>query len=545
MILLPIVERELRVAARRGSMYWTRLLVVLGAMLICFWLMLTLPAAAPAASTGMNLFRALSVFAFVYCLFAGIRFTSDSLSVEKREGTLGLLFLTDLKGYDVVLGKLAATSLNAIYRLVAILPVLALPILLGGVTAGDLTRVAVMLLNTLFFSLSAGMFVSSISRVERKAMGGTLLVLFLFLVGPCVLTVLLANAFQLAFPPVFCVLPDPVYACFLALSPLPGVWGGQREFWFSTLILHVIGWGFLALASRIAPEVWKDKPAPPKTAARQERFRDLAQGNPAERKAFRARLLAINPIFWLASRQRQTRWYPWGFLAAMALIFVPPHVALREYGFQGDVAFTMLVTTQVLFKYWVAILASNSFAFDREKGALELILTAPLTIREILRGQWLALRRQFAGPVAAIIVIGLLLLWAAASIRGDDRHYWVTLFAADLLLFPADLLALGLVGTWMGVHSKSAHRAATATIARILLLPWVPLVLLSVLLLFLFFSTTGFTTSWSAVSKVFVALWFWLGILTDLAFGIPAWRGLRRDLRAVAAAAAARTRSKD
>src|SRR5260370_1756577 len=131
MILLPIVERELRVAARRGSTYWTRLVVVLVAMLVCFWLLLTLPFAAPAARTGMNLFRALSVFAFVYCVWAGVRFTSDSLSVEKREGPLGLLFLTDLKGYDVVLGKLAATSLNAMYGLVALRPVRARPVLLA------------------------------------------------------------------------------------------------------------------------------------------------------------------------------------------------------------------------------------------------------------------------------------------------------------------------------------------------------------------------------------------------------------------------------
>src|SRR5260370_33703964 len=170
-----------------------------------------------------------------------------------------LLFLADLKGYDVVLGKLVATSLNAMYGLVAILPVLALAVWLGGVTAGGLTRVAVMLLNTFFCSLSAGMFVSSISRVERKAMGGTSLLLFLFLVGPWVLALLVADAFPLAFPPVFCVLPDPVYACFLALSPLPGVWGGQREFWCSTLIHDVIGWGFLALASRIAPQVCRSK----------------------------------------------------------------------------------------------------------------------------------------------------------------------------------------------------------------------------------------------------------------------------------------------
>ena len=56
------------------------------------------------------------------------------MSEEKREGTLGLLFLTDLKGYDVVAGKLVANSLNGFYALMAILPVVALALLMGGLT---------------------------------------------------------------------------------------------------------------------------------------------------------------------------------------------------------------------------------------------------------------------------------------------------------------------------------------------------------------------------------------------------------------------------
>jgi hypothetical protein len=35
------------------------------------------------------------------------------LRVEKREGTIGLLIFTDLRGHEVVLGKLLATSLRA------------------------------------------------------------------------------------------------------------------------------------------------------------------------------------------------------------------------------------------------------------------------------------------------------------------------------------------------------------------------------------------------------------------------------------------------
>src|SRR5207247_5618088 len=80
--------------------------------------------------------------AVVYCLLRGVGLTADCLSEEKREGTLGLLFLTDVRGYDVVFGKLVATSLNALYGVLAIVPVLAVPLLMGGVAAGEFGRIA-------------------------------------------------------------------------------------------------------------------------------------------------------------------------------------------------------------------------------------------------------------------------------------------------------------------------------------------------------------------------------------------------------------------
>jgi ABC-type transport system involved in multi-copper enzyme maturation permease subunit len=102
--------------------------------------------------------------AALYCLFSGVWSTADCLSEEKREGTLGLLFLTDLKGYDVVFGKLVATSLNGFYALLAVVPILALPLLLGGITGGEFARMALVVVNTLFFSLALGICVSAVCR---------------------------------------------------------------------------------------------------------------------------------------------------------------------------------------------------------------------------------------------------------------------------------------------------------------------------------------------------------------------------------------------
>src|SRR6184192_2892548 len=156
MTFLPIVARELRVAARRRSTYWTRTGAALFVVVLGTWVFLMMMREPPEQAAKV-MFGVLTGSAGFYCLLRGVGATADCLSEEKREGTLGLLFLTDLRGYDVVFGKLVATSLNALYGVLAIVPVLAVPLLMGGVAAGEFGRVALVAVNTLFFSLAIGM----------------------------------------------------------------------------------------------------------------------------------------------------------------------------------------------------------------------------------------------------------------------------------------------------------------------------------------------------------------------------------------------------
>src|SRR5437660_3982034 len=160
MIFLPIVERELRAASRRRGTYWNRALAALAAILI-FGGALFFEAHQPPKELGKDIFNALAGLFLFSSLVAGIRYTADCLSQEKREGTLGLLFLTDLKGYDVVLGKLAATSLNCFYGLLAIFPVLAISLLVGGVTGTEFWRMVLVSVDNLLFSLALGIFCSA------------------------------------------------------------------------------------------------------------------------------------------------------------------------------------------------------------------------------------------------------------------------------------------------------------------------------------------------------------------------------------------------
>jgi ABC-type transport system involved in multi-copper enzyme maturation permease subunit len=180
MIFLPMVQRELRVLARKPSTYRGRWIVGGAAFGLALLLIMVMGMAGSPQGWGEKLFVILTVYAATVCIMVGLFGTADILSEERREGTLGLLFLTDLKGYDVVLGKFSAVALNALYWLLAILPVLSLPLLIGGVTFGEFLRVSLALMNLLFFALAVGTWASSrsVQLIHSLAVTAVMLAIF-------------------------------------------------------------------------------------------------------------------------------------------------------------------------------------------------------------------------------------------------------------------------------------------------------------------------------------------------------------------------------
>src|SRR5258705_296998 len=167
MSFLQLVTLELRAAARRKSTYrirrWTALIAFIAGL---FFMARGLFGRRGA---GEGLFGTLAFFAAGFVLLSAIFLTPDCISEEKREGTLGLLFLTELKGYDVVLGKFIARSLNSFYGLLALLPIIGMPLLLGGVTGSEFWRMALALVNALFVSLATGIWISALAQDAQRA----------------------------------------------------------------------------------------------------------------------------------------------------------------------------------------------------------------------------------------------------------------------------------------------------------------------------------------------------------------------------------------
>jgi ABC-type transport system involved in multi-copper enzyme maturation permease subunit len=452
-----MVERELRERARRRSTYWVRGIAAFVATGFVGFLLMFL-ATATSAPIGHGTMETLAWLAFPFVLLEGLRNTADSLSVEKREGTLGLLFLTDLKGYDVVLGKFFAASLTSFYALLAIVPALAVPVLLGGVTGAEFWRLVLVLINALFFSLTAGTFISAISRDERKAWTGTFALVAFFVIGlPALGSATGANIFW----KLSLYTPFKMHsATFYSIIP--------SQYWTSLCLTHAISWCWLALASFLLPRVWQESES-------RHTVRERALEQPGARRG-RNEMLAVNPVWWLTSRNtRQKKWL-W-----VCVIFISTLGVIWWNESRGVVSLWAIFGCAILFHLvlavWVAFEACNSFADARGTGALELLLSTPISVRQILRGQHLALRELFVGPiilllaVEACLIAGQVWMISQNGASGLERVLLVLLLGFCLVWFVLDLFAVAEVGMWFGLTAQKPTQALTRTILLVLVAP--------------------------------------------------------------------------
>ena len=470
MNFLPIVDRELRVAARRAGTYWTRLVfAIVGAGIVSLALLYASVAGTGAAGIGGGLFYFLSLLALGFSALAGVFPTADCLSEERREGTLGLLFLTDLKGYDVVFGKLLARSLSACHGLIAIFPVLATTLTMGGVTAGEFWRMALVLLNTIFFSLAAGMFVSSVSQQDHRAMAGAA-GLIVLIAGVLPLAEFILNKAGLAV--LFTLsLPSPVTAWRLAFDAPFRMWG--RSFGYSLLLAQGLSWVLLILAGIQLPRLWRTGDGAAslvggKAAAARETAR--------LRRATRWRpLLDQNPVYWLATRNSRIHrgsWVIWATLA-VGLDFLVSSNPTRGI-VAGQQGWPFLLT---LLRIFVGVYACRFFVESRRTGTLELLLCTPLTVEEILGGQWMALRRLFLVPTIVLLCAGILplaLTFLTFLTNLPNVPYWLWMGSLYVYAVPkliCDLLAAAWVGMLVGLTAKKPNLAPGLTVLYTVVLP--------------------------------------------------------------------------
>lgn len=420
---LPLFARELVVAGRKSSTHRLKLAFGGGSMLVAIWSLLVTN-----GGSGLVIFRWLSWIAAVMVLFAAIFIASDMISRERRDGTLGFLFLTDLNAVDVVLGKFAAAGLLPMMGLIAMFPAFAMCQLIGGVPAGLFWKTMLALLLTLAFSLSAAIFVSSFCEDHRKAYGAT--TAFLLLASPLWL-VSFAQSFGSGS---FTVLAGAFLFC-------------------AGCLLHGSG--------KRLRNCWRD----------QERGNDAAKSQ--RRENLSPSLLEKFPVAWMMLRRQRLhrRWTAVGFVLVIAAFLM----TLPMWRIRWDLLLALLAL-HVGYEFILIARTAYFFYADRQTGALELLLGSKLLNEEIFEGLNQYLFRKSVHFVTLLTLVDFaiaLALWNGASkslaalplaLAGG---LWITLFG------------LGWLGVYRSLMMRHPSLAMLATFARLSLVP----MMLSVLFL--------------------------------------------------------------
>jgi ABC-type multidrug transport system permease subunit len=519
--------------------------LALGAISLWFLLLVTGQRSLSMHEHGLTLFIAIGILALLFSACAGIFLTADCVSEEKRDGTLGLLFLTDLSSLDVVLGKLSASSLNACYGLLTVLPVLALPLLMGGITGSEFWRVVLVLVTTLAFSLALGLLMSVRGLEAKQTMVNTLLIL-VFLTGILPLLYWIPRWVFRTQPWSFLMWPSPAYLYQCAFEMNFRGANGPREFWASWLTIGTLTLAALAGCCLGLPRAWR-RAGNEELSASRSAVKQESRLNRARSKRRRS-ILGSDPFYWLASRGPKHQSVCWKILTPLFGLWALCLIACASRSWQGkDALFAICIFLAYgmhqIFKFLLATEATRRFSEDRRSGAFELLRVTPLTGKDLLTGQWRALKRRFAGPMLLMLPTNVGLLWlirssSAMHMSGSDAMVFTELFVGGAVALVLDFYTLAWVGMWSAFSAPNHPKAILHTLGRVMLVPWL------VILILVFLGMGGWLRGANQAATIF-AFWFLFGILLDLFLVAKAKATLNRllcDRPALKAGARGRSR---
>ena len=435
---LPIVARELRVVSRRPGLYWIRVAfaaVGMAAAVLMFF------EGSRRIGPGDEMLWLLSVVTLLLALLTGCLFTADCISSEKREDTLGLLFLTNLKGHDIVAGKISTHAITTASGLLAALPVFFLPLLAGGVTWAETIRVLIAIGVSFVFALSLGVWISARSRDARNAVMATLTVMSLIMVAPLLSLLVIEELFPgrpspLGFPQL-----SPGMLLYFARDDWYARPNARQAYWISLGIFAVASMIFTALASGLLPKVWQSSGTQSAAANKQRPWRDAKwqDGLAAWRRVNRFSI--ANPLQDLLLRRRTVSRWPKYLQRAVAAFFIV--MLLGSFGNDDCYPFAVmaLYAMHASAKFVFAFDATRALNEDKRSSALELLLATPLSDREIVEGQERAFKVQFRRPLRR-------LFWFTVGAQ------FVAIFSSELRLDGEDLFLMGsflwgpMIWTW-------------------------------------------------------------------------------------------------
>jgi ABC-type Na+ efflux pump permease subunit len=480
-VLGPIFVRELTTVPRAKSHYAARaalvgLIAVLG---VTLWQAMVgfgkEAGLGETAQFGQLVFQLSVVVELVLVVFFAALSAASAVSQEKDRRTFLLLLLTDMRDYEIVLGKLVGALLPITALLLVSVPVLSMFLLLGGIDPTQVVEVGVVLLTTAYAAGSLGGLIALWRERTFEALALSVLFIVLYFcltqaigfVGPLITESVNWRSIQ--------AYVDPWTAMLSVLDyRRTEVWSLSPAYIYGLVML-----GLCVIANAIGiVKLRRWNPSGEPIMQREGPGEDPeANLSPEQLKEFRSKAHAApgmvrdvgeNPILW---RETKTLAYgrrplliklAFGIVLAMILYFAvstlekpgPRPAFAAAYGLVPLVIVSMLL---------VASQSVTSITSERDGGALDVLLVTDISPREFVSGKLLGVvwntKEFLIPPLLLVVYYAIRGAFTSANTAGPLAKFstnflpMLTVLGGVLLLF-AFVLALGLHVSLRVINSR-------------------------------------------------------------------------------------------
>lgn len=131
----------------------------------------------------LGIYEFVTVVEFIMLMFIMPAITSGTISGERERQTLDLMLTTEMKTWEIVVGKLAAAFVNMFLVVVSSFPLVAVVFVYGGITGKDMLLMLICLVVSALFSGSLGICCSSLFKRSTVSTVAAYAVLALTVVG--------------------------------------------------------------------------------------------------------------------------------------------------------------------------------------------------------------------------------------------------------------------------------------------------------------------------------------------------------------------------
>jgi len=423
MLLLSILAREFRAAARRKRTWVLRVTVAGSIAAVVLILAISIGATRNPQGLGRYLLGVMAWQMFILLFVVAPAVSAGVISDERKAGTLELLLLTHLRPFHILAGKCVSRGFDLLLLYVSVAPFLFVPMLLGGVNQAQILCIMWNLLGLLILALGIGVFCSTLTSNTLRAIVASYVSLSAYLL----ISMLWSVRFGIA--PLPTAILAPLGSIVIAASPV----AGMLRCWMATGsegVLTVVVCTCVALllgaaASWLLPRTilrtrlrkpgwWQEKWIPATLRRSVLPF-------------WKIRPRSLSAAFWLTSGRGKSPWLTqeFGILLLILGLTVWLYVSGRNPTTSGEDVFGPVFWAGWIGLVWLKLLVlvfvARWFSGAKEDGTLELLLTTPVTNSQIVHGGVYALLGRYGWFCLAGVALFLLGGWIMSQMHPYGR----------------------------------------------------------------------------------------------------------------------------